>query len=154
MNAPVASTLTYRRMTEADLEAVIAIEYAIHAHPWTFGNFRDSLEAEYECWIVKQASELVAYGVLLVAAGEGHLLNLSVAAKWQRRGLGNDFTRFFIKLARDYNAEKIYLEVRPSNRAARALYAGNGFFEVGTREDYYPAPNGREDAIIMELELT
>ena len=154
MNAPVASTLIYRRMTEADLEPVIAIESAIHAHPWTFGNFRDSLEAGYECWIAQQGFEVVAYGVLLVAAGEGHLLNLSVATKWQRRGFGTDFTRFLIKVAREYNAGKIYLEVRPSNRAARALYASNGFAEVGTRTDYYPAPDGREDAIIMELELT
>ncbi|HEV7390396.1 MAG TPA: ribosomal protein S18-alanine N-acetyltransferase [Burkholderiales bacterium] len=140
-------------MTEADIEAVVAIENVIHAHPWTSANFKDSLAAGYECWIAWHAREVAAYGVLLVAAGEGHLLNLSVATPWQRKGLGSEFASFFIKLGRDYDAARIYLEVRPSNAAARALYAGKGFAEVGTRRDYYPAPDGREDALIMELNL-
>jgi ribosomal-protein-alanine N-acetyltransferase len=140
-------------MIEADIESVIAIENLVHMHPWTDGNFRDSLAAGYECWIAARACEIAAYGVLMVAAGEGHLLNLSVAAQWRRKGLGSDFTRFFITLARDNGAEKIYLEVRPSNLAARALYAAHGFAEVGTRPDYYPAAEGREDALIMELDL-
>lgn len=153
MSAPVASSVAYRRMTEADIEAVVAIENIVHAHPWTAGNFKDSLAAGYECWIAWHGSQVAGYGVLMVAAGEGHLLNLSVAAQWQRKGLGSDFARFFIKLGRDYDAARIYLEVRPSNAAARALYAGNGFAEVGTRRDYYPAAGGREDALIMELNL-
>ncbi|MGZ5153297.1 MAG: ribosomal protein S18-alanine N-acetyltransferase, partial [Burkholderiales bacterium] len=73
-------------MTEADIEAIVAIENVIHAHPWTAGNFKDSLAAGYECWIAWQGPQVAAYGVLMVAAGEGHLLNLSVAAPWQRKG--------------------------------------------------------------------
>ena len=153
MNVQIASTLTYRRMTEADLDAVVAIESEVHDHPWTPGNFRDSLAAGYECWMALSGAEAVAYGVIMIAAGEAHLLNLSVARGWQRRGIGGDFTRFFIKLASDYGAAKIYLEVRPSNAAARVLYAGRGFAEVGVRRDYYPAAEGREDAVIMELTL-
>jgi ribosomal-protein-alanine N-acetyltransferase len=140
-------------MIEADIESVIAIENVVHMHPWTDGNFRDSLAAGYQCWIAGGAFEIAAYGVLMVAAGEAHLLNLSVATQWHRKGLGSDFTRFFIKLAQDHGAEKIYLEVRPSNVPARALYAAHGFAEVGTRPDYYPAAQGREDALIMELDL-
>ena len=153
MSVPFASAVAYRRMTEADIEDVIAIESVVHAHPWTEGNFNDSLAAGYECWIAERGPQVAAYGVLMIAAGEGHLLNLSVAGQCQRKGLGTDFTRFFIKLARDYGAERIYLEVRPSNTAARALYAGKGFAEAGTRPDYYPAAEGREDALIMELDL-
>jgi [ribosomal protein S18]-alanine N-acetyltransferase len=153
MNVRIPDEITYRRMSEEDLDAVIAIENSVHGHPWTIGNFRDSLAANYECWIAEREAEIVGYGVIMMGAGEGHLLNLSIASRWQRHGLGADFTRFFIKLAHDYGAQKIYLEVRPSNHAARVLYARNGFAEVGTRPDYYPAVSGREDAIIMELEL-
>ena len=140
-------------MTDADIDPVTAIETEVHAHPWTAGNFKDSLHAGYECWVAEIAAELVAYGVIMIAAGEGHLLNLSVSAKRQRLGIGSDFTRFFIKLSGDQDVRRIYLEVRPSNDAARALYAGKGFKEVGRRPDYYPAGEKREDALIMELNL-
>ena len=89
----------------------------------------------------------------MAAVGEAHLLNLSVAQAWQRRGVGAELTRFFMKLAQDHGAETIYLEVRPSNAAARALYAAHGFSQVGLRKDYYPAVAGREDAIVMERRL-
>ena len=153
MSAQLDSVVTYRRMGEADLAQIVAIEEAVHAHPWSRGNFADSMGAGYHCWVVERDSELVGYGVVTIAAAEAHLLNLSVAGAWQRRGIGAQLTRFFVKLARDYGAGKIHLEVRPSNAAARALYARAGFAEVGVRPDYYPAAGGREDAVIMELEL-
>ncbi len=140
-------------MAKAELDEVAAIEHAVHAHPWTRGNFVDSMSAGYHCWVAYRRGSLVGYGVLMIAADEAHLLNLSVAPGWQRKGIGTELTRFFVKLARDYGAEKIYLEVRPSNTAARALYAGHGFAEVGVRRDYYPAAGGREDAVVMELAL-
>ena len=153
MSAQIDSTTTYHRMAEGELDDVVDIERAVHVHPWTRGNFSDSLNAGYHCWVASREGALVGYGVLVIAAEEAHLLNLSVAPGWQRKGIGADLTRFFLKLARDYGAEKIYLEVRPSNAAARALYAGHGFAEIGLRRDYYPSPSGREDAVIMELEL-
>src|SRR5438132_13954438 len=112
MSAQIDSITTYRRMAEADLDGVTAIEDAVHAHPWTRGNFADSLSAGYHCWIIERDRQLVGYGVIMIAAGEAHLLNLSVASAWQRRGIGSELARFFVKLARDYGAEKIYLEVR------------------------------------------
>ncbi len=153
MSAQIDSVTTYRRMAEADLEDVVRIEEAVHRHPWTRGNFVDSLSAGYHCWVAARCRRLVGYGVFTVAAGEAHLLNLSVAAECQRQGLGAEFTRFFVKLARDYGADKVYLEVRPSNAAARALYACHGFAEIGVRRDYYPAGDGREDAVVMAREL-
>ena len=152
MSAQIDST-TYNRMAEPELDEIVAIEQAVHIHPWTRGNFEDSMSAGYHCWVARRARSLVGYGVVVIAADEAHLLNLSVAPGWQRKGIGSELTGFFVKLARDYGAEKIYLEVRPSNTAARALYAGHGFTEIGLRRDYYPSASGREDAVIMELEL-
>ena len=151
MSAQLDSVTTYRRMTEADLDGIAAIERHVHAHPWTRGNFADSLSAGYHCWVAERESQLIAYGIIMVAAGEAHLLNLSVASSWQRRGIGAELARFFVKIARDHGAGRIYLEVRPSNVAARALYGRSGFAEVGVRPGYYPASGGREDAVIMEL---
>lgn len=143
----------YRRMIAEDLGAVLAIENAIYPYPWTRGNFNDSLAAGYHCWIVECAGEVAGYTVVMIAAGEAHLLNLSVAAPWQRRGVGREALNFVTKLARDYGAERILLEVRPSNVAAIALYASAGFTELALRHGYYPAGDSREDAVVMQLVL-
>jgi ribosomal-protein-alanine N-acetyltransferase len=140
-------------MREPELDAVIAIEQAVHVHPWSRGNFSDSIAAGYHCWVAHRIGELVGYGVLTIGAGEAHLLNLSVAPDWQRRGVGTELTRFFMQLASENGAGKMYLEVRPSNAAARALYSAHGFAEIGVRRDYYPAVDGRENAIVMERGL-
>ena len=153
MSAQLDNATTYRKLGDAELDQVLSIENAVHVHPWTRGNFADSLEAGYHCWIAERGVQLVGYGIVMVGGGEAHLLNLSVSPHWQRRGVGLELTYFFLKLARDYGAERVYLEVRPSNTAARALYARTGFEEVGVRRDYYPADSGREDAVVMELRL-
>ena len=153
MSAQIDNVLRYARMTAAHIDEVIAIEETVHAHPWTRGNFADSIAAGYDCWVAYRRSTLVGYGVLLFAVDEAHLLNLSVARHWQRQGIGAELTRYFVKIARTRGTAKIFLEVRPSNRAARALYAAHGFSEIGLRRDYYPAAGGREDAVVMELEL-
>jgi ribosomal-protein-alanine N-acetyltransferase len=153
MSAQLDSATRYVRMDAAHLDAVVAVEERVHLHPWTRGNFADSIAAGYHCWVAHRHGALVGYGVVMIAAGEAHLLNLSVASEWQRRGVGAELTRFFVRLASDHGAARIFLEVRPSNAAARALYAVHGFSEIGVRRDYYPAPDGREDAVIMELAL-
>ena len=153
MSAQLDRVPRYRRMTAGDLDAVVAIEDSIYPHPWTRGNFADSLAAGYHCWIVECGGEAVGYSVVMIAAGEAHLLNLSVAAPWQRRGLGREILRFVVKLAGDYGARKILLEVRPSNSAAIALYAAGAFVEIARRRGYYPAGDAREDAVVMQLEL-
>jgi ribosomal-protein-alanine N-acetyltransferase len=140
-------------MIEGDLDAVVAIEHDVHAHPWTRGNFADSIESGHHCWVVEHRSEIVAYGIVTVAAGEAHLLNLSVGRQWQRRGLGSHLTRFLIGLVREHGAQALFLEVRPSNAPARALYRRSGFAEIGRRRDYYPAGEGREDAVVMQVNL-
>lgn len=138
-----------RQMGADDLDRVEAVERVIYSHPWTRGNFADSLAAGYHCWVLERDSQLAGYAVTMIAAGEAHLLNLSVAAPLQRQGLGSELLRFVLQLARDCAAVTIYLEVRESNAAARALYARHGFSEVGVRKGYYPATASREDAVTM-----
>lgn len=153
MSALLDSVPRYRRMTSHDLDQVMAIEHVVYLHPWTRGNFSDSLREGYHCWVVEVAAEVIAYGVMIVAVGEAHLLNLSVASHWQRLGRGRELLQFFVKLARDFGGTRMFLEVRPSNVAGRALYADAGFREIGIRRGYYPAAQGREDAVVMESAL-
>jgi ribosomal-protein-alanine N-acetyltransferase len=142
-----------RPLGERDLEAVVAIEREIYEFPWTLGNFRDSLQAGYSCWVLEYGPELVGYGVVMIGVQEAHLLNLSVRRGWQRRGLGRRLLEHFLEVAREAGARRMFLEVRPSNAAARALYAARGFREITVRRGYYPATVGREDAILMGLDL-
>jgi ribosomal-protein-alanine N-acetyltransferase len=142
-----------RPLAEEDLPAVLAIEQAIYEFPWTTGNFRDSLRAGYSCWALLEDHVLIGYAVLMLAAGEGHLLNLSIAADVQRRGHGARLLGEIIRIARDYGARVLFLEVRPSNVAAQNLYAGHGFHQIGVRRGYYPAQTGREDALVLSLPL-
>lgn len=153
MSAQLDILPLYRRMTAADLDTVMAIENRIYPYPWTRGNFVDSMTAGHHCWIADLHGTIVGYSVAAIAAGEAHLLNLSIAAEWQRRGLGTELLRFIAKLAQDYAAERIFLEVRPSNTAALALYRRAGFGAIGVRRAYYPAHGGREDAVVLELAL-
>lgn len=153
MSAQLDTLPRYRRMTGTDLDAVAAIEQAAYPHPWTRGNFSDSLEAGYHCWVVECGGATAGYTVVMIAAGEAHLLNLTVGLPWQRRGVGRELVNFVLKLARDYGAQQMFLEVRPSNAAACALYAAAGFSEISVRRNYYPAGAGREDAIVLHRTL-
>jgi len=153
MNDRVELRAQYRRMTPDDLGAVLSIEQAVYSHPWTLGNFADSLAAGYHCWIMECGGVMTGYSVLMVAGEEAHLLNLSIAADWQRRGLGSAFAGFIFRLARDYGAQRLLLEVRASNLGAQTLYVRNGFRQIGSRKGYYPADTGREDALVLERVL-
>jgi ribosomal-protein-alanine N-acetyltransferase len=144
---------SFRPMTAADIDCVEDIERSVYSHPWTRGNFADSIEAGYQCWIIENSGTVAGYCVVMIAAGEAHLLNLSIAAPLQRRGLGGELLAFVLRLAREHGAATVYLEVRISNMAGRALYARHGFAEIGRRRDYYPHHAGREDAVTMERKL-
>jgi ribosomal-protein-alanine N-acetyltransferase len=136
-------------MRDADLAEVLAVENAVYSHPWTRGNFADSLRAGYLCRTWRSGAELLGYFVLLVAAGEGHLLNLSVAAARQRQGHGGSLLGEVMRLARARDARQLFLEVRPTNAGAKALYGRFGFDQVAVRPGYYPAHVGREDALVL-----
>lgn len=140
-------------MRESDLRAVLEIEEHIYEFPWTLGNFRDSLRAGYGCWVVREGKRVIGYAVLMLAAGEAHLLNLSVAAHAQRRGHGRSLLHSLVQFARGHKARVLFLEVRPTNAVGQRLYAGYGFRQIGVRRGYYPARKGREDALVLALDL-
>jgi len=153
MSAVPQSRIQYQTMRETDVAAVIAIEDRIYEFPWTRGNFLDSLRAGYTCWVCHDGQTLVGYAVLMHAADEVQLLNLSVAAAQQRRRHGARMLEFLVDNARARKAVTMLLEVRPSNTAGRQLYANAGFRQLGVRRDYYPAATGREDALVLALDL-
>ncbi|HYL24488.1 MAG TPA: ribosomal protein S18-alanine N-acetyltransferase [Burkholderiales bacterium] len=153
MSAVLKPTPVLAPMREQDLAEVLAIESALYTHPWTRGNFADSLRAVYECRTYRLQGELIGYLVLLAAAGEAHLLNLSIAELHQRRGYGRALLNEATALARKLGAKNVFLEVRPSNRAAQELYYRYGFRKIAVRRDYYPARGGREDALVLSLAL-
>jgi len=153
MSAVLRPAPSLEPMSEADLRAVIDIEERLYDFPWTLGNFRDSLRAGYGCWAYRDGAQLIGYAVLVLAAGEAHLLNLSVAAHAQRRGHGRTLLAHVVAIARESEAKVLFLEVRPTNAVGRRLYSGYGFRQVGVRRGYYPARRGREDALVLALEL-
>ena len=153
MSAVPQPRLQYRSMRETDLATVTAIETSVYEFPWTRGNFFDSLHAGYTCWLCYDAQGLVGYAVLMNASDEVHLLNLSIAGPRQRKGYGARMLEFLVDNARAVKARRFILEVRPSNGGGRRLYANFGFQQVGIRRDYYPAVVGREDALVLALDL-
>jgi ribosomal-protein-alanine N-acetyltransferase len=153
MSAVLKSFPVLGLMREQDLGEVMTIEEAIYSHPWTRGNFADSLVAGYECRTLRLDGELLGYFIVMVAAGEAHLLNLSVAPVWQRKGYGSGLLREAAAIARSRGARSMFLEVRPSNAGAQALYTRFGFRRIAVRRGYYPARSGREDALVLTLAL-
>ena len=145
--------LGIRPMQDADLEAVLAIETLVYEFPWTLGIFRDCLRAGYCCWVLTLGEQVIGYGVTSVAVEECHLLNVCIHPRWQGRGLGHKLIRRLLKLAVQHGAETAFLEVRESNSSARALYRRLGFVVVGRRRGYYPTQSGREDALVLSLDL-
>jgi ribosomal-protein-alanine N-acetyltransferase len=149
----VAQRLACRPMAERDLDLVAELEPTLHACPWSRGNFADALAAGYSCWVCLEGDLTLGYAVMMLALDESHLLNISVRRECQRRGLGRRFLAHLQGMAKGFGAASMFLEVRPSNVAARALYESDGFRHIGTRRGYYPGPGGREDALVMKREL-
>jgi ribosomal-protein-alanine N-acetyltransferase len=145
--------LKLRPMHESDLEAVAAVERESYQFPWSQGIFRDCLRVGYCCWVCTRDTRVIGYGVMSVAVGESHVLNVCVHPDVQGQGVGRKLMERLLSLARSHSADTAYLEVRPSNRPALALYRSLGFSQVGVRRAYYPAGAGREDALILALTL-
>lgn len=143
----------FRPMTQADLDAVMRIEPTIYSHPWTRGNFQDSLNSGYSAWVMESAGEILGYALVMLVLDEAHLLNISVAKTYQGQGLGRFLLSHMIAVSTQHGATNLFLEVRASNRQALGLYEAMGFCEMGIRRNYYPASQGREDAVLMGLAL-
>ncbi|MEY4718596.1 MAG: ribosomal-protein-alanine N-acetyltransferase [Pseudomonadota bacterium] len=146
--------LRLRKMDHADLPSVLAIESLNYEFPWSEGIFKDCFRAmNYVNWVCESPDErIVGYCILSVVVGEAHIMNISVDPDFQGQGVGRKLLEHLIDYTRP-RAEKVFLEVRPSNPRAITLYRKLGFNEIGIRKNYYPAKEGREDAIMFELDL-
>ncbi|MGR9086691.1 MAG: ribosomal protein S18-alanine N-acetyltransferase [Gammaproteobacteria bacterium] len=144
--------LRIRRMSHQDLPEVLRIERENYQFPWDEDIFHDCFKANYDLRVCEEMDRVLGYCILSMGVGEAHILNISVAATEQNQGIGRRMLEHMIEQTRG-KAETIFLEVRPTNTAALALYKKTGFNEIGIRKGYYPAENGREDAIMLALEL-
>ena len=142
-----------RNLTEEDLDRLIEIEHAAYPFPWTRGIFADCIRVGYDCTGLQVGSALIGYTIQSLAAGENHLLNLCIEPDWQGNGYGNLMLDHAIRLAGEKNCSCMFLEVRPSNPAGMGLYERKGFSIVGQRPGYYRSADGREDAMVMRLDL-
>jgi ribosomal-protein-alanine N-acetyltransferase len=146
--------IDFRAMVEADVDRVYANECAAYAFPWTRGNLEDCVREGKLCRVLQVDGMIAGHGVLAIAAGEGHLLNVCVAPEYQGLGLGRRLVEHLLELAVQGGADVVFLEVRWSNAPAIALYESVGFNAIGTRPNYYQAPSGHEDAQVMALDLS
>ena len=144
----------FEPITEPRIDAVLAIEQTAYAHPWTRGNFQDSLRSGYESQLLVADGELLGYFVAMKGVDEVHLLNITVAPAWQGQGWGRVLLDALAIWSRGQGAQWLWLEVRTSNQRALQIYERHGYRRVGLRKGYYPdGPGRREDAIVMSLRL-
>lgn len=143
-----------RGMRSRDVPAVLEIEQVSYGYPWSERIFRDCLRVGYHAWVATDLDEqVIGYALLSVAVGEAHVLNLCVAPDARGHGVADRLLEALIGQAEAERAERVLLEVRPSNKSARRLYKRRGFERIATRPGYYPAPDGREDALLLALDL-
>lgn len=145
--------LSFRPMLLSDIDRVMKVEREVYEFPWTERIFSDCIRVGYLCWLALRDRDVVGHAIISVVAGESHMLNLSIARAHQGRGYGRRFIDFLVSEARARNAQTMLLEVRPSNIAAINCYNSAGFNEIGSRKDYYPAADGREDALLFAKQL-
>lgn len=143
----------FEPLTEARLAEVLAIENLAYTHPWTQGNFSDSLRSGYQAQLLQAGGTLLGYFVAMKGVDEVHLLNITVAPAFQGQGWGRVMLDALGLWSRGQGAQWLWLEVRVSNTRAQRIYERHGFRTVGQRPGYYPAHGGREDAIVMSLKL-
>jgi ribosomal-protein-alanine N-acetyltransferase len=139
-----------RPMSLDDLAEIEEIEKAVYTHPWTIGNFSDSLASGYDCLVCQLQEKVIGYAVQMLAVGESQILNITLGSEFQRLGYGRALLERLVAHARDHDATVMLLEVRESNKPAIGFYEAMGFTRNGRRPNYYQIAQGREDAVLME----
>lgn len=145
----MSESYIFRSMQNEDLPQVMLIENRAYSHPWSQQIFLDSLATGYYCRLLLMQDELLGYAVMSTGAGEGHILNICIDPKKHKQGYGRILLHRMTQLATSKHLDTLFLEVRVSNQQARYLYESEGFNEIGYRRGYYPAENGREDALVF-----
>ena len=148
------ANLSIRSALISDLEAILEVEHRAYQPPWSRKQFEDCFNDRYQIEVVFDGHILIAYWVLQPILDELHILNFCVNPDYHNQGIGKALLSTLTKNATQQAMSRILLEVRRSNKAARALYKACNFEFMGTRKNYYPTFEGaREDAITMELLL-
>ncbi|MEY2662458.1 MAG: ribosomal-protein-alanine N-acetyltransferase [Pseudomonadota bacterium] len=168
MTSALDTQLTFMPMQPSDMRAVMSLEAISHSHPWTQGNFLDSLTAGHWAYCIRPEmtakAELAAnlpalwgYCILYPAVDELHLLNITIDPILRRNGIGSRVMQAIEGIAIEQKMSRIILEVRPSNIPAVKLYERMGYAIIGVRRAYYPADEAtgiREDAGVMAKSIT
>jgi ribosomal-protein-alanine N-acetyltransferase len=154
LNPDIETIAAFRPMVLEDVPRVMEIEVLSYRHPWTPGILRDCIRVGYSAFVYEIETTIQAYGLLSIAANEAHILNICVAPAYQGRGIGRKVLRKLLNEAHQKDVDKVFLEVRKSNKAAIGLYKQEGFNRVGIRRDYYPTEQGREDAWVFAREMS
>ena len=153
MNDLLQKSNHIREMCLEDVSRIILIEREIFLFPWSEMNFADSIRAGYCCRVLEQNDSLIGYGIMMMSPDEAHVLTIGISAEWQHQGWGGKLLNYFIGLAKQLKAQSVLLDVRESNIGAANLYRRLGFEQIAIRKGYYPAMCGREDALVMRLNL-
>ena len=137
----------------SDLDAVVALETVAFADPWTRPAFEAALKERHSRFRVARSLDgaLLGYIIAWFVLDEGEIANLAVVPAARRRGVARALLDSIIAEAREARIARLFLEVRESNLAARALYASRGFTPLARRARYYRKPV--EDAIVLRLDL-
>lgn len=140
--------LQFRKMTPADLTIIHQLECAAHYHPWSKKLLAEAITT-YQCWLLLENQQIVGYSFLKIVSEEAELLNIVIAPTHQGRGFGKILLMKIMQQGQQLGAKECFLEVRESNKQAYKLYEHYGFNEIGRRSNYYPTPQGFEDALMM-----
>lgn len=152
-SSDLTGDVSIRRFTQTDLAAVVRVEREAYRYPWSEGIFRDCLRVGYSCWHISLSGQIIGYGIMSVAAGESHILNICVDPSKQNYGFGRTLLSHLIMVSKQERVINILLEVRPTNLNAVHLYESLGFKQIGRRPGYYRAGQCREDALVFSKEL-
>ena len=142
-------SVAIRAMQHNDLAAVLKIEQSAHPFPWTASIFSDCLRVGYSCQVIEEQGQIQGFAIHSAALDEAHLLNLCISPARRRAGLASMLLDHLLRQLTLGGIDRVFLEVRPSNKAALRLYARHAFEQIGRRPGYYPAADGREDALVL-----
>ncbi|AVF35960.1 ribosomal protein S18-alanine N-acetyltransferase [Rahnella sikkimica] len=140
-------------LTPADLPRAFEIEQASHAFPWTEKTLASNQGERYLNFKIMRNDVMAGFAITQIVLDEATLFNIAIDPAFQRQGLGRALLEDVIQQIEKKDVFTLWLEVRASNVKAIALYESLGFNEVSVRRNYYPAAQGREDAIMMALPL-
>lgn len=143
----------FRPASPDEAERMAALEARVASWPWSARQYRDSLAGPHRGIVLEQDGQAVGQILLMCVLDEAEILNIAIDLPWQGRGLGRSLLDHALQTLSASGIRRVFLEVRESNHAAQALYTRRGFRRCGLRKHYYPGVDGREHAILMEIEL-